>query len=107
MIFAKPGLLFLLLLLIPIIAWYVWKRKSLSAKLQISSTEPFVGARKSYKYKLLHLPFIMKIIALGILFYATPAQICSQSYVIIFNKFLFDKSLVRFQFKDTELLKIS
>lgn len=63
MIFAKPGLLFLLLLLIPIIAWYVWKRKSLSAKLQISSTEPFVGARKSYKYKLLHLPFIMKIIA--------------------------------------------
>jgi len=50
---------------------------------------------------------IMKITATGILFYATPAQICSQSYENNFNKFIFDNSLVRFQFKDTELLKIS
>ncbi|MBQ4034628.1 MAG: BatA domain-containing protein, partial [Paludibacteraceae bacterium] len=47
MIFAKPYLLLLLLLLIPIIVWYVWKRKSVTAKMQISSVEPFIGAKRT------------------------------------------------------------
>ena len=65
MIFAKPYLLLLLLLLIPIIVWYVWKRKSVTAKMQISSVEPFIGAKRTYKYYLLHFPFALKMIALA------------------------------------------
>ena len=67
MIFAKPGFLFLLLLLIPIIIWYVWKRNSHTAKLQMSTCEPFVGSKKTYKYYLLHVPFALKMIGLAFL----------------------------------------
>ena len=55
--------MFLLLLLIPIIVWYVWKRKSLTAKMQFSSLEPFIGAKRTYKYYLLHVPFALKLVA--------------------------------------------
>lgn len=65
MIFAKPGFLFLLLLLIPLIAWYIWKRKTLTSKIVMSTIDPFMGARKTYKYYLLHVPFALKMVALA------------------------------------------
>ncbi len=67
MIFAKPYFLLLLLLLIPIIVWYVWKRNSITSKMQVSSIEPFIGAKRTYKYYLLHVPFALKMIALAML----------------------------------------
>lgn len=65
MIFANPYILLLLLLLIPIIVWYVWKRKSITSKLQISTIEPFIGSYKTFKYYLIHVPFFLKMIALA------------------------------------------
>lgn len=67
MIFAKPYLLLLLLLLLPLIAWYIWKRNSVSAKLKFSTVEPFVGAKRSYKYYLLHVPFFLSMVCLACL----------------------------------------
>ena len=41
MIFANPTYLYLLLLLIPMIGWYVYKLSKNQASLQVSSTEGF------------------------------------------------------------------
>ena len=41
MIFANPTYLYLLLLLIPMIGWYVYKLSKTQASLQVSSTEGF------------------------------------------------------------------
>ncbi len=72
--FQNPSYLYLLLLLIPMAAAYFYRRKRTTANLQISSTEPFKGVRKSYKYYLLHLPFILRlgVIAMLIVVLARP-----------------------------------
>ena len=67
MIFDKPGYLFLLLIIIPIVIGYFWKSKSRSAKLQVSTLTPFVGIKKTYKYYLLHVPFFLKMVALAMI----------------------------------------
>lgn len=67
MIFLKPYFLLFLLFLVPIVVWYIWKRKSVNAKMQISSIEPFIGGKqRTYKYYLLHVPFFLKVAALAL-----------------------------------------
>lgn len=63
MILANPQYLFLLLLLIPAIAWYVLKRNKSHATLQVSNSYALDTLRKSWKERLVHLPFILKMIA--------------------------------------------
>ncbi len=65
--FLHPSYLYLLLLLIPIIGWYIYRRKRVTANLQLSTTEAFFDVPKSYKYYLLHLPFVLRILALAML----------------------------------------
>lgn len=67
MTFESPEYLYLLLLLIPMIAWYLWKRKTVTANLQISTTEALENVPKSYKYYLLHLPFVLRLGVLALL----------------------------------------
>ena len=55
---------FLLLLLIPYIVWYIMKRKNSEATLQISDARVYAHTPKSYKNYLLHVPFVLRIIAL-------------------------------------------
>ncbi len=61
MTFESPHYLYLLLLLIPMIIWYLWKRKTISANLQISTTQELEKVPKSYKYYILHAPFALRI----------------------------------------------
>ena len=59
MIFANPTYLYLLLLLIPMIGWYVYKLSKNQASLQVSSTEGFdAPGASSWKVWLRHIPFI-------------------------------------------------
>ena len=67
MIFANKEYLFLLLLLIPYILWYVWKRKSAEASLQVSDTNVYDTAPKSYKNYLIHAPFVLRTLALAMI----------------------------------------
>jgi Ca-activated chloride channel family protein len=62
--FESPAYLYLLLLLIPMIVWYVWQRKKITANMQISTIQAFVDTPKSYKYYLIHVPFILRVGAL-------------------------------------------
>ena len=68
MIFANPTYLYLLLLLIPMIGWYVYKLSKNQASLQVSSTEGFdAPGVSSWKVWLRHVPFILRMAAVAVL----------------------------------------
>lgn len=72
--FGKPEFLYLLLILVPIIAWYIWKLKYREASLQISTIKAFKKLPRSYKEYLRHVLFAFRllVIALFILILARP-----------------------------------
>lgn len=59
MMFLHPGLLFFLLILIPIAAWYVWKWKGSNASMGISSTDAFKKIPVSWRVYLMHFCFAL------------------------------------------------
>lgn len=63
MTFANIEYLFLLLLLIPYIVWYLLKRKNTEPTLQMSDTFAYQFAHKSWRIRMMHLPFILRLIA--------------------------------------------
>ncbi len=67
MVFANPLYLLLLLLLIPMIAWYILKLRKSAASLQVSTSQAFGKAPNTYKVYLRHLPFVARILAIAFL----------------------------------------
>ena len=68
MVFANPTYLYLLLLLIPMIGWYIWKLCKSQASLQVSSSEAFdAPGATSWKVYLRHVPFILRKAAVAVL----------------------------------------
>jgi len=67
--FENPGFFWLLLLLLPVIAWYFWKRKHQSAELKISSVKGF-KVKTSILAKLKPVLFILRLLALALLIVA-------------------------------------
>ncbi|MCD8269595.1 MAG: VWA domain-containing protein [Parabacteroides sp.] len=68
MVFANPTYLYLLLLLIPMIGWYIWKLRKSQASLQVSSSEAFdAPGASSWKVYLRHVPFVLRMAAIAIL----------------------------------------
>ena len=68
MIFANPNYLYLLLLLIPLIGWYIWKIRKNQASLQVSSSQAFEApGMTTYKVYLRHLPFVLRMIAIALI----------------------------------------
>ncbi len=57
--FANPHLLWLLAVLLPMAAWYVYCAMKGGATIRIPATDTFAGYRKTFKYYLRHLPFAM------------------------------------------------
>jgi Ca-activated chloride channel family protein len=70
MVFANPLYFLLLLLLIPMIGWYIWKHRQTQASLRLSSSEGFQKAPNTYKIYIRHLPFILRMTALVFLIIA-------------------------------------
>ena len=68
MIFANPTYLYLLLLLIPMIGWYIYKLSKNQASLQVSSTEVFdAPGASTWKVWLRHVPFVLRMAAIAVL----------------------------------------
>jgi len=67
MTFLHPQYFYFLLLLIPLIGWYIWKQRTMNASLQISSFRGFSAIRKSKKIYFRHLPFVLRLLALTVL----------------------------------------
>ena len=67
MSFANPGYLFLLLLLIPIVGWYIWKLHNTRAAVQLSSTASLARQPKSLRIWLIHVPFVLRVVIVALL----------------------------------------
>ncbi len=65
--FANPGFLYLLLVLIPMIVWYILKQKDANTFIQTSTLEGFKDSPKTYKHILRHFLFAFRIIAISLL----------------------------------------
>ena len=70
MIFAHPKYFLFLLILLPMIGWYIWKQRRAQASLRLSSSEGFRKAPKTYKIYLRHLPFILRMAAVALIIVA-------------------------------------
>lgn len=62
-----PGWLWLFLLFIPLIAWYVYNHRSSFPTLRMSTTQAFDAIPSSWRTWLTHLPFVLRLAALGCL----------------------------------------
>ncbi len=61
--FANPSYLFLLIVLLPMIAWYIFKQlKSGEPTVRMSDTRAFLKIPKTYKNYLYHLPFVLRLL---------------------------------------------
>ena len=67
MTFANPGYLFLLLLLIPVVGWYIWKLRNTRAAVQLSYTESLLRHPKSMRVWLIHVPFVLRVVTITLL----------------------------------------
>lgn len=67
MTFANPDILWGLLVIIPYIAWYVWKRGRLHAPVAVSSLAPFAKVGRSFRSLLLHGLFFVRLAAIAAL----------------------------------------
>ena len=65
--FASPYYLWLLALLIPMIAYYVWRTMQGGAAIQISTIQGLKGAPRTVRYYLRHLPFVLRAAAFALL----------------------------------------
>ncbi|MEG0808112.1 MAG: VWA domain-containing protein [Alistipes sp.] len=68
--FASPYYLWLLLVLIPMVAYYIWRTLQGSAAIQISSVAGVVHAPRTARYYLRHLPFVLRAAAVALLIVA-------------------------------------
>ncbi|MBI9068162.1 MAG: VWA domain-containing protein, partial [Salinivirgaceae bacterium] len=68
--FHNPNLLYFLLVLIPIIVWYVLRNNTLQASIQVSTLGSFAKMPNTYKYYLRHLPVVLRVLALAALIVA-------------------------------------
>lgn len=75
--FAHPTYLYLLLLLVPLTAWYIVKLSRTQAHFRLASTNAFRKMPRSFKVYMRHLPFVLRLItiALVIIVLARPQSI--------------------------------
>ncbi len=67
MTFANSAYLLLMLLIIPCVLWYVLKSSKRRAAMSVPTLSMYGGMRKSWKYYLIHVPFILDMAAIVLL----------------------------------------
>lgn len=79
MVFLHPEYLYLLLLLIPLIVWYVVRLSKTQASFKLASTHAFKGMKSDFRVYMRHLPFVLRLvsIALIIIVIARPQSVSS------------------------------
>lgn len=78
--FKNPEFFYLLLLLLPMIAWYIWQQKRLGASIQFSSNMGFARIPKSWKYYFRHSVFVLQLLSLSMLISALARPQSSNSW---------------------------
>lgn len=68
--FKHPGLLWLFLILLPLIAWYIWKHRNANPSLGISTVSPVLKLPVSWKTVAMHVAFGLQLLAISALIVA-------------------------------------
>ena len=67
MIFLHPEYLWLLLLLIPLIVWYIVRLSKMQASFKLASVNAVKGVKPGLKVYMRHLPFVLRVISIGLI----------------------------------------
>lgn len=70
MTFLHPGLLWLLLILIPLVAWYIWKQRGANPSIGVSTLAPFMKFGNSWKVWIIHFCFALRLLCIALLIVA-------------------------------------
>lgn len=65
--FANPEYLYLLLLVIPLIAWYVVKLSKMQASFKLASTQAFKKVKPNMRVYMRHFPFVLRVISIALI----------------------------------------
>lgn len=84
--FKNPEFFYLLLLLLPMIAWYIWQQKKLGASIQFSSNMGFARIPKNWKYYFRHSVFVLQMLSLSLLVAALARPQSSNSWSNVTTK---------------------
>lgn len=63
--FLHPGLLWLLLILIPLVVWYIGKQHNANPSLGVSTLKPFVRFGNSWKVWIIHFCFFLRLLCIA------------------------------------------
>jgi Ca-activated chloride channel homolog len=63
--FKNPEFFYLLLVIVPMTAWYIFRQKRNTASIRISSTAPVIKTPKSIRHYLRHLVFVLQMLAIA------------------------------------------
>jgi len=80
MTFHNPEYLFLLLLLVPVVFWYIWEMQKSDASLQISSHRNLLQFPPSRKIKFRHSLFVLRTLAMASIIIALARPQASNSW---------------------------
>lgn len=64
--FLHPEYLYLLLLVIPLIVWYVLRLSKTQASFKLASTSAFTGMKPDLRVYMRHLPFVLRLISVAL-----------------------------------------
>ena len=78
--YKNPEFFYLLLVLIPMIVWYVFRYRKSGASIRYSSTMGFRGIAKGWKHYLRHLPFLLQLAGISLLTLALARPQSSNSW---------------------------
>ncbi len=67
MTFHSPAYLLLLLLLIPVAGWWIWRLRQSHATLQMSDTSVLGKAPKTWRVYMIHAPFVLRMLCITFL----------------------------------------
>lgn len=79
-IFENPEVLYLLLILIPAIAWYVFRQKDQSPTIRLSTIQGLGKVGDSWKTYFRHIPFIIKSLAFALVIVALARPQATESW---------------------------
>ncbi len=84
--FKNPEYFYLLLLLLPMIAWYILQQKKLGASIQFSSNMGFARIPKNWKHYFRHSVFLLQMLSLSVLITALARPQSSNSWSNVTTK---------------------
>jgi len=68
--FARPEFLWLLLVIVPMFVWYIFKNKTNAGRYQVSNLNAFENMQKPIIYRLRHILFILRLVTVALLIIA-------------------------------------